>query len=151
MTQKIDRLKRSLQPPALTAVLERVAFETLAHVVAATPKKWTGQVRRSWHVLRPNPHLRTVTNPNKIMRWLEYGTAGGGTGFVYPVKAKALYIPLVRRAMYGWKPSFKFGVDYVLARRVRGIRPRGIVAAERGLAAIRLKLAMKEHVRKALT
>lgn len=147
---RLERLKRALQPPAVTQVLERVALDTLVHVIEATPKKWTGQVRRSWRVERPSATLRVVSNGNKIMRWLEFGTANGGSGFIYPKKARALFVPLDRKAMYGYKPGLKFGVHFVLAARVRGIRPRKIVEAEHGLTRIRLEVAMKEHVRKAL-
>lgn len=147
---KIERVKKALLPNAVAPVLERVAQETLRHVIEATPKKWTGQVRRSWRVLRPSPTLRIVSNANKIMRWLEEGTANQGTGYIYPVEKRVLFIPLKRRAMYGYRPGMKFGVDYVLRVRVRGIRPRRIVAAERGLTAIRLSTAMKDHLRKAL-
>jgi hypothetical protein len=150
LNARVNRLKAALQPPAITPVLERVAQETFAHIVPATPKKWTGQVRRSWRVLRPSAVLRYVSNDNKIMRWLEFGTANGGTGYIYPRRKKVLFIPKTKKASYGWKPGMKFGVDFILAARVRGIRPRGIVAAETGLARIRLQTAMRAHVEKAL-
>ena len=57
---RLSRLKVALQPPALTQVLELEAQKTFAEVVAATPKKWTGQTRRSWRVLRPSGVLRVV-------------------------------------------------------------------------------------------
>ena len=84
------------------------------------------------------------------MRFLESGTAGGGSGFIYPVTARALYIPLVRKAMYGYKPGLRFGVDFILAARVRGIAPRKIAEKQAARSRERLKLAIKEHVRKAL-
>lgn len=147
---RLNRLKAALQPPALTQVLELEAQKTFAEIVMATPKKWTGQTRRSWRVLRPSGTLRVVANDNKVMRFLESGTANGGTGYIYPTTSKALFIPLVRRAMYGFKKGFKFGVDFVLARRVRGIAPRRIAEKQALRSRERLKLAIKEHVRKAL-
>ena len=80
------------------------------------------------------------------MWFLEHGTANAGTGFITPRRSKVLYIPLTRSAASGWRPGLVFGVDYVLAKRVRGIQPRNIAAAEAKKAELRLEAAMRAHI-----
>lgn len=58
-----------------------------------------------------------------IIRHLEFGTVAHG-----PVTAKALFIPLTRRAaIRGWNPSLVRGRDYILRKWVRGIRATHLV------------------------
>jgi hypothetical protein len=74
----------------------------------------------------------------------EFGTAErpfpapGGTGLLVKAPKRPGYIKL------------KFGVDYVLARRVRGIRARHIVANERPRVAERLKRGVKTMMLEAI-
>ena len=143
-----DRIERRLTPEALDPFVERIAFMTLRDVVEDTPKKWFGQVRRSWAVRKIGAGFWTIENDNKIMLFLEEGTQAHG-----PVRAKALFIPLTRKAAVAHKeggtrskgsttvtrsiPSrggghrrststLVYGKDYVLAKRVKGITARHI-------------------------
>lgn len=85
-----------------------------------------------------------VTNTSKVMVFLERGTRAHG-----PVTANALYIPLKKSAMI-WRRGLVFGRDYVLAKRVRGIRARRIVETERPRAEERLHTELRTYVRRAL-
>lgn len=122
----LQRVRDGLSTQALDPVIEAVAFEVLARIVELTPKKWFGQVRRSWQILHPEEATYAVLNDNPIMTYLEKGTRDHG-----PVHRKALFIPLTRRAALaaaaGHFQGLKYGEDYVLAKRVRGIRARRII------------------------
>jgi hypothetical protein len=142
---KLQRLQRALAPEERDRVVDRVALQGHRMVVEATPKKWFGQVRRAWQIQKPQTGIRVLVNDNKIMFWLEEGTKAHG-----PVKARALYIPLTRAASFGYKPGFRFGRDFVMAKRVKGIQARWI-ARKTGLKIQAVMLtAMKAHIRKAL-
>lgn len=150
-TRKVAQaLARALTPERMVRVVERTAFEAQRDLIKATPKKWFGQVRRGWKVDAPSPDVRRVFNENKIMRFLEYGTANGGTGFIKPKVKKFLYIPLKRGAAAGWHSGLKIGKDYILRKQVRGIKPMGIVAAERAKAGDRLKANIRAFIDRAL-
>jgi hypothetical protein len=147
---RLAGLNRALTPEALDSIVDRVALQTMAELVKATPKRWFGQVRRAWHILKPEEGVRIIRNGSKIMVFLEHGTANGGTGFITPKVKKFLYIPLTRRAAGGWHEGLVYGRDYVLAKRARGIKPRNIVSTEKPKAEARLAEAIKGHVRKAV-
>lgn len=108
-------------------VLQRVAYRALASLVSATPKGFTGNTRQRWVVIPIAGRGYVVTNTHKVMMFLELGTKAHG-----PVTAKMLYIPLNRAAaIRGWHKGLVRGVDYVLAKRVRGIRAKHIVSSRR--------------------
>jgi hypothetical protein len=176
----LARVGAALTPQALDPVVERVALRALREVVDATPKKWFGQVRRSWQLEKPELGARLVKNDNKIMLFLEEGTrahgpkgstvaasgfsasgpqfkvhgnrSGGGFTHQGPVKPKTsrLYIPLTRRAAFGWRPGLKYGRDYILVPWVRGIQARHIAAKQAQKSNDALELAIIDHLEKAL-
>src|SRR5262249_23283429 len=111
----------------------------------ATPKKWFGQVRRSWQMQKPRPGTRVLLNQNKIMLFLEEGTREHG-----PVTKKFLYIPLNRNAAMGWHPGLKLGVDYILRKRVKGTEARWMGREQGKKAQTALFEAMKDHIRRAI-
>lgn len=136
-------------------VLHRVAIESHGRVVMATPKRWTGLTRRAWQLFR-RPGSRLVTNDTKVMKFLEFGTANQGRGYIYPKirsglgwnkrRKKALYIPLTASAAHtGYKPGMKVGKDFLLAKRVRGIKPRRIAQKESRRANAQLGRELKKH------
>ena len=141
----LEKLVAALTPERIDPVVERVAVETFSNLVRNTPQKWFGQVRKAWQLTKPRVGERNVINKNKVMRFLEFGTKAHG-----PVQKKFLYIPLTRQAASGWSASLKRGVDYILVKRVRGIEPRGIVAAERAATGVRLLAAAKAHIKAAI-
>ena len=148
--QRLQKLRSALKPQAIDRIVDRVAFETLGELVKATPKKWTGQTRKAWHVIRPEPGVRIVRNESKVMVFLERGTANEGTGYITPKTKKFLYIPLTRRAAGGWREGLVYGRDYVLAKRARGIKPRRIVAKQAPIAKAKLRAAMGAYLKEAV-
>lgn len=161
---KIEAVKTALQPAAIDPVVERVALRTQREVVEATPKKWFGQVRRSWQIERPELGARVVKNDNKIMLWLEEGTKAHG-----PVNAKALFIPLTRQAALASQDTttrrrvivrrrkgvtqvqqLVYGRDFVLAKWVRGIQARHIAAKQAVKTELDLFSAMFQHLNRSI-
>ena len=117
----------------LRAGQREVAEITLASLKADTPKK-TGKTRKAWR-MEPARGAGgrfgfgyTIENNEPTMIWLEDGTRAHG-----PVKAKRLYIPQTLAARKGYKKGMKFGRDYILAKKVRGIKPHNIVRNQLGL------------------
>lgn len=189
-----------MAPRKIDPVVDQAAWQTHARLVRQTPKKWFGQVRAGWVVIRYGVAARLVVNRNKIMLFLEEGTKAHGPREIYgplkpgqPRKKKALFIPLTRKAanatqgIYGVGSTIKvtrhtqgaaslskvraifqrtqsvrkgrtttgsraliFGQDYVLAKRVRGIRAMKIVVQERPRARALLKRLMKAYLHQAI-
>lgn len=138
----LERLQLKITPEAVSAVVERVAWRTHAALIEATPVKYTGQTRKSWQVNSTGPMDWEVTNPSKIMLYLEEGTKDHG-----PVTAKFLYVPLTRDAsLGGWRQGMVFGTDYVLAKRVKGITARHIVELQRPVSKDWLLADMKTFI-----
>ncbi len=153
----LNRLAKAMTPEAIDKVVDRAGLETHAVLVQATPKRWFGQVRKSWAVQKPESGVRIVRNDNKVMLFLEEGTKAHGPKEIYgPLiegqkrQKNFLFVPIRQEAAGGWKPSLKFGVDYLLLKRVRGIRARHIVRTERPRAQARLKNGMKALVKTAI-
>ena len=121
----------------------RVGYSVMRRLVTATPKKWTGQVRREWQVL-PQGSSVIVTNPSKIMFFLEKGTRAHGA-----TNGKFLYIPLHPAAAM-WRPGLKRGRDFILTKRVRGIKARRIAERERPVAAAETLAALTSYVNKTI-
>lgn len=147
---RLQSLRDGLTPEAIDPVIDQVGLKVFADVVQNTPKRWFGQVRAGWTIQKPAPGARTILNRNKVMKFLEFGTADEGRGFIVPKVKKYLYIPLTRAAAAGWQAGMKFGVDFILKKQVRGIAPRRIVAAARERARSLLKTTMKAHIRRLL-
>jgi len=61
----------------------------------------------------------------RILTLLYYGTGiyGESGSAITPIVAKRLYVPLTRRAAFGWSSGLVWGKDYVLAKSVKGVRP----------------------------
>lgn len=138
---KLKRLKRLMTPERTMPIIAREIMFTKRRVVAKTPKRWTGQTRRSWQTVSI-PNGLALTNISKVMIFLEKGTRAHG-----PVRAKRLYIPLKRKAAIGgWRPSLVYGSDYVLAKRVKGIRAMRIVANERPKMRERIMASMVRYI-----
>ena len=135
----MQKLAAELTIAKTKPIIAGVAWRVHARLVKATPKKWTGNLRRSWTVIETTNGF-AVTNPNKVMLFLEKGTRAHG-----PKRKKFLYIPLVASAMI-WHPGLIRGQDYVLTKRVRGIRARNIVRDERPTARAEMLAAMTRYV-----
>jgi len=91
-------------------------------VLNAPVGKWFGgTLRRSAH-----PPQEVQNDKNKYV--LEVGFNAPHAAFVHEntsgaviraTKAKALYIPLKRKAAKGWREGLKYGVDYIMRKSVK--------------------------------
>lgn len=113
---RIRRLMAAMVPAAFDPVIDKAAWQVQARLIRATPKKWFGQVRRGWVVIKPRVGARVVINNNKIMLFLEEGTKDHGPKEIFgPLKPgqkrrkAALYIPLTRRAANATQGFFGVG------------------------------------------
>jgi hypothetical protein len=113
--------QESSSPVQQDKVVRITADEGQRDLVNLTPKKWTGDLRRSWQSPIGNNAQYTVVNTSPIMGYLEVGTKDHG-----PVKAKKLYIPKHKNAMV-YRKGLKWGKDFVLTDRVKGIKARRYV------------------------
>lgn len=140
---RMQKIKTALHPSQTKPVLQRVALSVLRRLVINTPKGFTGQTRKSWQIAEIRNGY-SITNQSKVMLYLEQGTRSHG-----PTQSKYLYIPLKASAMI-WRSGLKFGTDYVLAKRVRGIRAIRLVERTRPVARRATLMAMKAHLRGAM-
>lgn len=121
----LGKTSASLAQGGLDRPVELAAFKTQVEIVKAMPSR-TGITRRRWTVLKNGTGSRLVVNDSKVMKFLEEGTGQTTGGYIYPKSKKFLYIPL-RHGATVWRPGLKFGKDFVLARRVRGIKALHLV------------------------
>lgn len=144
MTSNSARTKRAirhvadaLSPAKQDRVVRKVAYVVHSRAVRQTPKRWTGQTRKAWQVRKMRQAHWEVRNDTKAIHWLDQGTRAHG-----PVRAGRLFVPLTRRAAMAGpqgvllaqraaeqanrRSKFRFGRDYVLTKRVKGIKPRHI-------------------------
>lgn len=159
--RKLRLLAKALSQPVLqTMVIRKVAWAWHARLVLRTPKRWTGATRRAW-IVQPTAIGSSfgyrVANTSKVMVYLERGTRPHG-----PRRAKRLFIPLTRRAAEAGarvvmadvisarrdrrRPKFRIGRDFVLARRVRGIRPMNIIRDAEPFMQRTLVLGIKQFI-----
>lgn len=154
---KLEKIQLLVANESFDQPVERTAFRAQRDLVSNTPKRWTGITRRSWGITKPGPGQRLIRNSSKVMIFLEEGTGNAGTptshgGYIYPKTKRYLFIPLnARAALQGWLPGMKFGVDYVLAKRARGIKAMKIVAKYRPIAQQNLKNEVRAFLQKALS
>lgn len=133
--------------------VEIAAWRCRTELIDRTPKKWTGLTRRAWQVLKGGLGTRIVKNESKVMLFLEEGTGNAGTptsngGYIYPKSKKFLFIPKTSTAAVGgWRAGMKWGVDFILARRVRGIQAMRIVARFRERSREILREEMQKFLR----
>jgi hypothetical protein len=130
-----EKADRELSPARQEYVVNKTAFEVqaaLAELFRSQHKtnKMTGttnagQTAQGWQV-RGSGQSREVVNipaagKKNIASFLEDGTKAHG-----PVRAKALFIPLKPEAMSKTKRKngmkLVFGKDFILAKRVKGIK-----------------------------
>ena len=136
----LEKIQRGFASGSHLPVLERVAWESFKRLVSATPKRFTGATRAAWQVIRAGDRGYVIRNPSRVMNYLEHGTKAHG-----PVAAKFLYIPLRAGAMV-WHRGLVRGSDYILARRVRGIRAMHIARNEQRLLVPIVRARMRAWV-----
>lgn len=119
--QKVGSMKKLLDDD-----FSSTARSTVSGLIRKTPKK-TGNTARGWqtpvkvdqseYFIRNN--ISTVDRAHNIVKILNYGR-----GWVYPKKAKRLYIPLnnkgASKPLGGKIPNgFVFGTDFILAKKAK--------------------------------
>lgn len=152
---RLQRIRLAVQDGAFDQPVEIAAWRTQRGLVEATPKRYTGLTRREWKVEKVGEGARLVVNRSKVMLFLEEGTGNAGTatsngGYIYPKSKKFLFVPLNQRSTYGWNSSLKWGIDYVLARRVRGIKAMRIISKYRDTALGFLKEEMRKFLERVI-
>lgn len=130
--ERVDKAIKSLAFPLefFDSVFSKYARQTTRDIVINTPKK-TGALSKKWTTpSKKGPsHYQidaiylTQDKKHNIMTLVDQGR-----GVVRPIKAKRLYIPLSEKGMS--KPlganipkNFKYGVDYVLAKKAKPTKP----------------------------
>lgn len=112
----VKRIERKLSPSQISKVMNMTAHWGLRHTVEAMPKR-TGALKRSWKVLESkNGQEYRIASDSKVALFLEEGTKAHG-----PKVKKFLYIPL-RPGAAVWRKGFVYGEDYILVKRVKGIK-----------------------------
>jgi hypothetical protein len=157
--KKVERIAKGMTPEKIDPHVERVALQSMAELIKESPKRWFGQIRSGWRITTPTPGARIIEIPEDlrsangktsvadIARMVNFGTMNDGQGFIFPREAKALYIPLTRRAAAGWREGLVYGTDYILRKRARGIRGRHFIELERIKSQILFRHVMTQYVR----
>lgn len=152
--RKLKLLKAVVSEPALEEPIEQSAWIVHREIVLLTPKRWTGDLRRRWMIARPSTTSRIVRNTSKVMLFIERGTGRAGSptsrgGYIYPKTKRFLFIPLrASAALTGWRKGMRWGVDFILRRRVRGIKARRIIRKYLPRAVKVLKDTCKAFIRR---
>lgn len=117
------KVQEELGHDAQQKVLEETAQEARKDLIELTPKK-SGGTRAGWQVYPGEDGGRKVQNTEASMLYLEEGTRDHG-----PVHAKSLFIPLRPTVLpkKGGGSKYKFGVDFILTKKVKGIKAMNIV------------------------
>ena len=141
--------KEAFMQRRFRAEQKQVADDTIESLRSNTPSL-TGKTRAAWKKERARgaggrfAFGYKIYNNKPTMIWLEDGTKAHG-----PVTASKLYVPRSAAARRGYRKGLKWGRDYVLADRVRGIKPHNIVKKQLGMTQTSLKNAMRKVTREA--
>lgn len=175
LEEKLRRLEEAIA--SSDEVVERVALNSLRRVVDATPRRYTGDTAKQWVHRAIGACKHVIANPSKVMFWLEHGTKAHGPkkakALFIPLNRKTweagsreVMEANARAAAAGaWKNytaraagkkgrkirlPFVLGVDFVLAKRVKGIKPHRIAAKEQVVVARELRQRLSEHLKQAM-
>jgi hypothetical protein len=113
----VKRIKKHLSSEETDKVLAANAYRGHRRMVEIMPKR-TGALGRSWYVNRARVGEYQIASMSKIALFIEEGTKAHG-----PRVKKYLYIPL-RPGAAVWRKGFVWGRDYILVKRVKGIKAR---------------------------
>lgn len=111
----VRRIQARLSSSTIDNVLEAIAYKGLRMFASILPKR-TGALQRSWSVQKKGIGQYQIFSTSKVALFLEEGTKDHG-----PKTKKFLYIPL-RRGAAVWRKGLVIGKDYILVKRVKGIR-----------------------------
>ncbi len=134
----LGKISSALTASGMDPGVRKAVLATKDKVRDLTPKGWTGATRAAWEIRKQGPSKYMLYNRTKTIHFLDGGTKAHG-----PVRAQKLFIPLTIRAGRAGayralkNKSFVRGRDYVLANKVRGIRPLNISKKGRDFAVAR--------------
>ncbi len=164
-TEKIKRLQAAMSPESMDAVVSEAAEIVFGWLKDATPIRYFGRLRAAWmrplrlaearYVIQNTMTVKTIVSGEVfVLDLLANGTGiYGPTGMpIVPVHAKLLFVPLNESASNGFRPGLRYGVDYYLAKSVRGLRSnqaRRPVQTVRPRARKLLAQLMREKIRQA--
>jgi hypothetical protein len=111
------KIIKQLSDDKIDSILQATAYRGLKHIVSSMPKR-TGALGRSWYVDKRKKSEYLISTTSKVALFLEDGTKAHG-----PKVKKFLYIPL-RPGAATWRKGFVFGKDFILVKRVKGIKAR---------------------------
>jgi hypothetical protein len=141
---KMSKLAKGLSPESMDIVTKGRASEMLEDFKTQTPIRWTGKTRNAWTLVHNKTGSWSVRNYKKAMKYLLRGTrphsAVTKNRMFIPLnavaadnyRARAAYAKRAERAQKRGKAAptkkkefekLRYGVDYVLARFVRGVVP----------------------------
>jgi len=113
----VKRVRTNLSPETTNKIIEATAYRGLKKIVSIMPHR-TGALGRSWSVMKEAAAEYRIASSSKVALFIEEGTKAHG-----PRYKKFLYIPL-RPGAATWRKGFVFGKDYILVKRVKGIKAR---------------------------
>lgn len=141
---KLQQVQQGLTREVTNSIVQRVGLQMFAEIVAATPVRWFGAVRAAWRFI-PTQSGSIIRNDSKVFRFLDQGTKDHG-----PVQARFLYVPLTKQAASGWRSALKRGIDYILTKKVRGIKALRLIDRFRARSRERMLIEFKNHIRQLL-
>jgi|WetSurMetagenome_2_1015567.scaffolds.fasta_scaffold02369_9 hypothetical protein len=117
------RIKNNVNSSRIDKILEDAAYNGQKHIASTMPWKSKKTIDRSgiatsWYVLKKKRGEYKIASTHKVAFFLEDGTKAHG-----PRVKKCLYIPL-RPGAATWREGFVLGKDYILVKRVKGIKAR---------------------------
>lgn len=125
----LKRTNKILSSPFIKAELRVITEAAKDEAIYKTPERFTGNAKAGWQVVSRGSVGWVLRNNYRAMRYLESGTKSHGAK-----RAKRMFIPLNKKAhnagpkgVYRNRKNYKWGVDYVLAKRVRGIPAHNIL------------------------
>ena len=138
----------------MRASQRRVAVSTLRSLKSKTPSS-TGRTRKAWKMEKARgvggrfASGWRIENEQPTMLWLEGGTKSHG-----PVTANMLFLPrrpdpLKLPGRSGYKRGMKYGYDFILTKRVAGIKKHNIVRNQLPLTRSMLKSGARKVIREA--
>lgn len=152
LSRAIGKLRTSVTKASLDPAISKVSDDTLRYARRKTPKRLTGKTREAWKKRRRGHASYYVENNTKVYKFIDNGTKAHG-----PKRARVMVLLLSKRALKAGvkgvlanRRRFRYGKDYAIARRVRGIKPMRITEKVRAYAQPLVTKAMDRHIRKAL-
>ena len=138
-----DKLVREVKTKVSPAEIGKILYKTASNARTDLTRKprgrkkpGTGETAGSWRVDKLGGLVYNVLSTSKVALFLEKGTKAHGPKF-----KKFLYIPLKASARV-WRKGLIFGRDYILTKKVRGIKawnylqPQAVKSLENLRAAI---------------